>query len=46
MIVMDCAALVDALTATDAVDLRAALATQELHAPALVDVEFVSALRG
>lgn len=46
MIVVDCAALVDALVATDAVELRDALRVEDLHAPALVDFEFVSALRG
>lgn len=47
MIVVDCAAVVDALTApagTD--DLRAALGVEELHAPSLLDDEVVSALRG
>ena len=47
MIVVDSAALVDALTAVDGTDeLRADLADEELHAPALLDFEFVSALRG
>lgn len=47
MIVVDCAALVDALTAVDGSEgLRAALADEELHSPALVDFEVVSALRG
>lgn len=47
MIVVDCAAVVDALTAvvgTD--DLRAVLAGEELWAPMLIDFEVVSALRG
>lgn len=47
MIVVDCAAVVDALTAlagTD--DLRAFLAAEELSAPSLLDFEVVSALRG
>ncbi|MGH9072791.1 MAG: type II toxin-antitoxin system VapC family toxin [Acidimicrobiales bacterium] len=47
MIVVDAAAVVDALTAAEgSVDLRARLAGEELHAPALVDFELVSALRG
>ena len=47
MIVVDSAAVVDALTAVAGTDeLRAHLATEELHAPGLVDVEVVSALRG
>ena len=46
MIVVDSAAVVDALTAADAADaLRAALADEELHAPSLLDYEVVSALR-
>lgn len=44
---MDSAAVVDALTAAAGTDaLRARLATEELHAPSLVDFEVVSALRG
>lgn len=44
---MDSAAVVDALTAVVGTDaLRARLATDELHAPSLVDFEVVSALRG
>lgn len=47
MIVVDCAAVVDALTAVDGTkDLRAFLARQELSAPTLLDFEVVSALRG
>ncbi|MGN6524328.1 MAG: type II toxin-antitoxin system VapC family toxin [Actinomycetes bacterium] len=47
MIVVDSAAVVDALTAADGTDdLRAALETEDLHAPALLDYEVVSALRG
>ncbi len=47
MIVVDAAAVVDALTVIEgSVDLRAHLASEELHAPALLDFEFVSALRG
>lgn len=47
MIVVDCAAVVDALTAVPgADDLRALLATEELCAPSLLDFEVVSALRG
>ena len=47
MIVVDCAAVVDALTAVEGTDeLRALLAGEDLHAPALLDFEVVSALRG
>ena len=47
MIVIDCAAVVDALTDVDgSEELRALMAGEELHAPALVDFEIVSALRG
>lgn len=47
MIVVDSAALVDALNAADGTDeLRAYLAVEDLHAPSLVDFEIVSALRG
>lgn len=47
MIVADCAAVVDALTAVEGTDdLRALLASEELNAPALLDYEIVSALRG
>ncbi len=47
MIVVDCAAVVDALTAVDGTtDLRTFMAREELSAPALLDFEFVSALRG
>jgi predicted nucleic acid-binding protein len=46
VIVVDSAALVDALTAVEGTEeLRADLADQELHAPALLDFEVVSALR-
>ena len=44
---MDCAAVVDALTGLAGTDeLRAYVARDDLHAPTLVDVEVVSALRG
>ena len=47
MIVVDCAAVVDALTGVaDGRRLRDRLATEDLHAPALLDHEVVSALRG
>jgi len=47
VIVVDCAAVVDALTGVvGTADLRARLASDELHAPALLDFEVVSALRG
>lgn len=47
MIVLDCAAVVDALTgAPGSEQLRAVLEAEELNAPALLDVEVVSALRG
>ena len=47
MIIIDCAAVVDAITAVDGTDdLRAALAEEELNAPALLDFEVVSVLRG
>jgi len=47
VIVIDCAAVVDALTAVrGSENLRAALADEDLHAPTLLDFEVVSALRG
>ena len=47
MIVVDCAAVVDALTAVDGTDdLRAILGSEDLCAPALLDFEIVSALHG
>ena len=47
MIVVDCAAVVDALTmVADSEDLRARMNGEELHAPTLLDFEIVSALRG
>ena len=47
MIVVDCAAVVDALTVVEGTDdLRAFLAGEELSAPTLLDFEVVSALRG
>lgn len=47
MIVVDCSALVDALTGVaDASELRTRLASEEIHAPSLLDFEIVSALRG
>lgn len=47
MIVVDSAALVDALSVVAGTDeLRAHLAIEDLHAPSLVDFEVVSALRG
>ncbi|SNS07250.1 Predicted nucleic acid-binding protein, contains PIN domain [Geodermatophilus saharensis] len=46
MIVVDCAAVVDVLTGVEGSDrLRARLAVEDLHAPALLDYEVVSALR-
>lgn len=47
MIVVDAAAVVDALTAPDGTELlRERLSADELHAPSLLDFEIVSALRG
>ncbi len=47
MIVVDSAALVDALTVVAGSDeLRAHIARNELHAPTLIDFEVVSAVRG
>ncbi|CAN5373633.1 type II toxin-antitoxin system VapC family toxin [soil metagenome] len=47
MIVVDAAALVDALTVPEGTNrLRSRLAVEELNAPALLDYEVVSALRG
>jgi len=47
VIVVDCAAVIDALTAVEGTDdLRALLAGEELCAPTLLDFEVVSALRG
>lgn len=47
MIVVDSAAVIDALTAVEGSErLREVLAGEELHAPALIDFEVVSALRG
>ena len=47
MIVVDASAAVDALTETPGGDaLRARLAGEQLHAPELIDYEFVAALRG
>lgn len=47
MIVVDCAAVVDALTGVEGTDeLCSFLASEELSAPALLDFEVVSALRG
>ncbi len=47
MIVIDAAAVVDALTMPDGTaDLRSALAQADLHAPHLLDHEVVAALRG
>ena len=47
MIVIDCTAVVDALTAADdAESLRARMSGEDLHAPALLDFEVVAALRG
>lgn len=46
MIVVDCAAVVDALTAVEGSEgLRGFMAGEELHAPTLLDFEIVSALR-
>ena len=47
MIVVDCAAVIDALTLAPGTDrLRARMRHEELHAPMLIDFEMVSALRG
>ena len=47
MIVVDSAAVVNALTAVEGSDeLRAEIADEDLHAPTLLDFEVVSALRG
>jgi predicted nucleic acid-binding protein len=47
VIVVDSAAVVDALTAVQGTDALAdALAAEELHSPSLLDFEIVSALRG
>lgn len=47
MIVVDSAAVVDALTTVEGSDdLRAEIADEDLHAPTLLDFEVVSALRG
>lgn len=47
MIVVDCAAVVDALTVVDGSDeLRRELSGQDLHAPDLLDYEVMAALRG
>jgi predicted nucleic acid-binding protein len=47
VIVIDCSAIVDALTAAgDADDLRARMSGEDLHAPALLDFEVVTALQG
>lgn len=47
MIVIDSAAVIDALTVPPGSEqLRTLIADDELHAPALLDFEFVSALRG
>lgn len=47
MIVVDSAAVVDALSGVPGADqLRARLRDEELHSPALLDFEVVSALRG
>lgn len=47
MLVVDCAAVVDALTAVEGTErLRRFLARDEIGAPALLDFEVVAALRG
>lgn len=47
MIVIDSAAVVDALTVIEGTEeLREELAYEELHAPSLLDFDIVSALRG
>jgi len=47
VIVVDCAAVLDALAAPPGSDgLRALLAQEDVHAPTLLDFEVVSALRG
>jgi predicted nucleic acid-binding protein len=46
LIVVDSAAVIDALTARDGTaELRAQLASEDLHAPTLLDFEVVSTLR-
>lgn len=46
MIVTDCSVLVDALVGPDPAPVAARLVDERLAAPALVDFEFLSALRG
>lgn len=47
MIVIDCSAVVDALTAAEDADgMRARMSGEDLHAPVLLDFEVVAALRG
>lgn len=47
MIVIDCSAVVDALSLVEGTEeLCALLEAEDLHAPALIDTEVVSALRG
>lgn len=46
MIVVDASVIADALFLEQRRDLRAALARQTLHAPALIDYEFLSVARG
>ena len=47
MIVIDCSAVVDALTAVAGSEaLRSRIAVEDLHAPSLLDYEVVSAVRG
>ena len=47
MIVVDTAAIIDALTLPDGTeDLRQRLAVEDLHAPHLIDYEVLSVLRG
>lgn len=47
MIVVDCSALVDVLTAVEGTDeLRSRMSGEDMQAPALLDFEVVAALRG
>jgi predicted nucleic acid-binding protein len=47
MIVVDCSALIDAMTgARGTEDLTALLVTDELHAPTLIDYELTAAING
>lgn len=46
VVVVDASVMVDALTMPSETTLRAALARHRLHAPALLDYEVLSAMRG